>query len=291
MINRQMVSVVIPVYNGARTLRDCLISVSNQTYEEYEIIVVDNASADQTKEIILDCQKHNSRIKYAFEPVRGIGRARRHGEALARGEVILMTDADCVVPIDWIKKMVEPIFLQNIDAVQGIENDGCDFNTTGLSEPESIVGRINTNNFAIKKKVINGLDFENADFVRGDDLHLSILLHRNKIRVLWLDVAISHFYEESSLVLIKKHWLAGYLSALLAKKYYHDIKDTDFLAITNQTFWEFFRYFPGIVRLIFVKQASDFKYYLISGFFWRVGLVHFWLENLWLEIRRDKNGI
>ena len=46
------VSVTIPVYNGQRTLRHCLSSVLNQTYKNYEVIVVDNNSTDKTKEII-----------------------------------------------------------------------------------------------------------------------------------------------------------------------------------------------------------------------------------------------
>ena len=54
------ISVIIPVYNGEKTLRQCLNSVLNQTYGNYEIIIVNNNSTDKTKEIIKEFQLKNT---------------------------------------------------------------------------------------------------------------------------------------------------------------------------------------------------------------------------------------
>ena len=58
------VSVIIPVYNGERTLRHFLKSILDQTYKNYEVIVVDNNSTDKTKDIIKEFQTKDNKIKY-----------------------------------------------------------------------------------------------------------------------------------------------------------------------------------------------------------------------------------
>lgn len=113
------VSVIIPTYNAERTLRQCLDSVMNQTYKNYEVIVVDNGSVDKTKEVIGEFQKKDGRIKYLFEARRGRGAARYAGEINAKGSVILTTDSDCIVPKNWIKEMIKPIIKNRQKAVQG----------------------------------------------------------------------------------------------------------------------------------------------------------------------------
>lgn len=73
------ISVVIPVYNGAKTLRQCFESVLNQTYLNYDVIVVDNNSTDRTRQVIQEFQTKNSKIKYVYETYRSRGAARNAG--------------------------------------------------------------------------------------------------------------------------------------------------------------------------------------------------------------------
>jgi len=103
------VSVVIPVLNGEKTLRNCLQSVINQDYEDYEIVVVNNNSQDNTAKIIDEFRARSNKIKIVFETKRTRGAARRKGELNSKGKIILMTDADCVVPKNWIREMIKPI--------------------------------------------------------------------------------------------------------------------------------------------------------------------------------------
>ena len=79
------VSIIIPVYNGEKTLRQCLSSVLNQTHENYEVIVVDNNSTDRTEELIKEFQDKGRKMEYLFEPQRGRGAARNTGERTAKG--------------------------------------------------------------------------------------------------------------------------------------------------------------------------------------------------------------
>ncbi|MBY6070309.1 glycosyltransferase [Marinobacter salsuginis] len=103
MNNRPFCSVIIPAFNEEQNIEECLLSLVNQSYprEFYEIIVVDNGSSDRTP------QMASAYADLVLEkPDGNVGAVRNHGIADASGEVIICTDADCVVPPDWIEKGV-----------------------------------------------------------------------------------------------------------------------------------------------------------------------------------------
>ncbi len=85
-----LVSVVIPVYNGAAFLADALASVQAQTYPRYEIVVVDDGSCDDSGGIA----RAFPDVRYVFQPNQGIAAARNRGLSLARGEAIAFLDQD-----------------------------------------------------------------------------------------------------------------------------------------------------------------------------------------------------
>ncbi|MGF1478324.1 MAG: glycosyltransferase [Cyanophyceae cyanobacterium] len=103
------VSVVIPVFNDAERLKICLKALKAQTYPKtlYEVIVVDNAS-DEGQDIQGVVAQFDSAIA-AFESTPGSYAARNRGLALAKGEVIAFTDADCVPAADWLEKGVKAL--------------------------------------------------------------------------------------------------------------------------------------------------------------------------------------
>ena len=86
------VSVVVPSYNGDRTLKACLDSLQKLNYPDYEIILVDDGSVDTTGQIALAHPK----IRYFHhEQNLGLSVARNTGIAAATGEIIAFTDSDC----------------------------------------------------------------------------------------------------------------------------------------------------------------------------------------------------
>ncbi len=86
-----MVSVIIPVYNRAKYIEDCLNSVLNQTYKDYEIIVVDDGSTDNLKQVLLP---YLSKINYIHKENGGAASARNVGIRNAKGEYIAWLDSD-----------------------------------------------------------------------------------------------------------------------------------------------------------------------------------------------------
>lgn len=88
-------SVVIPCFNAEATLRDTLDSICAQTYRDFEVICVDDGSTDETRALILDAQRTDTRITLARNTGKGPSDARNLGAmSLARGEIIAFCDAD-----------------------------------------------------------------------------------------------------------------------------------------------------------------------------------------------------
>jgi glycosyltransferase involved in cell wall biosynthesis len=97
-------SVIIPSYNSAQTIVECLRSVcSQETTVDYEVIVADS-SDDETPALIAAHFPQVSLIR--FEQRTDAGSARNAAIRQARGEILLFTDADCIVPPDWVERMI-----------------------------------------------------------------------------------------------------------------------------------------------------------------------------------------
>ncbi len=114
------ISVVVPAYNAAATLGDCLEALLTQTVSgtEYEVIVVDDGSTDGTAEVTKALV--DSRVTLLSQPNGGAAAAKNLGVRHARGEVILFTDADCVPRPDWIEAMRIAFADPEIVGVKGI---------------------------------------------------------------------------------------------------------------------------------------------------------------------------
>ena len=95
-----MVSVIIPVYNRAQYIKDCLDSVINQTYKAYEIIVVDDGSTDNLREILVP---YMDKIQYIYKQNGGPSSARNAGTKVSNGEYIAFLDADDM----WLPEKLE----------------------------------------------------------------------------------------------------------------------------------------------------------------------------------------
>lgn len=98
----ELVSVIIPTYNRENIIKDAIETVLNQTYQEFEIIIVDDGSTDNTKEVV---QKYNDdRIKYIYQPNSGKPSiARNTGIKAAKGDFIAFLDSDDL----WNQEMLE----------------------------------------------------------------------------------------------------------------------------------------------------------------------------------------
>lgn len=91
------VSVVVPVYNVEKYLRQCLDSVLAQTFDDIEVVVVDDGSTDSSPGICDEYSAVDERVKVVHTPNCGLGAARNTGTRLAKGDYIMYVDSDDVV--------------------------------------------------------------------------------------------------------------------------------------------------------------------------------------------------
>lgn len=107
MEGRLSISVVIITLNRAKWLKDALTSLTRQSRQPDEVVVVDNGSKDHTREVVSGFSDRLN-VKYVYETVRGIPHARNAGIRNATGDVIASIDDDCVADDDWLKKIEIP---------------------------------------------------------------------------------------------------------------------------------------------------------------------------------------
>jgi glucosyl-dolichyl phosphate glucuronosyltransferase len=114
-------SVVIPTYNRAETLLSTLQSLSEvRLLQETEVIVVDNNSSDNTKDVVEQAMAwFPERLRYVFEVEQGRSAALNSGIRLCRGDIILITDDDVRLDTDWISAAERGLAEANCDYVCG----------------------------------------------------------------------------------------------------------------------------------------------------------------------------
>ena len=93
-----MISVIIPALNEEKKIGECLLSLKNQSYQRFEVIVIDGGSEDRTKEI---SEKYDAIV--IDQRSETIGGARREGSLHARGNVLAFTDADTIADPNWLR--------------------------------------------------------------------------------------------------------------------------------------------------------------------------------------------
>lgn len=197
-----LVSVVIPAYNQAQFLRQAIDSVLAQTYRQFEIIVVDDGSTDETSSV---ATAYGDRVRYIHQENLGLAGARNTGIQNARSQLICLLDADDQWLPQYLEKMVD-LFLEDRGAAvyyccaQAIDGDGkilpqvfgCQAKQSG--ELLDILLRAN---FLIPSTVMM-----NYDSISPDD-YFDVNFRRIQDRELWIRLLKQgHYFKGSSEILV-----------------------------------------------------------------------------------------
>ena len=120
MENEPFVSVIIPVYNGSKYLNQCLDALMRSSYQQYEIIVVDDSSTDESVDI---CRKKGVSV-LQMPHQSGPAAARNYGAKKARGDILLFVDSDVLVNRETISQVIANFMNNpNVVAVFGSYDD------------------------------------------------------------------------------------------------------------------------------------------------------------------------
>jgi glycosyltransferase involved in cell wall biosynthesis len=112
----EKVSAILPVYNGEREVLDAIKQIEDQSYENVEIIVVDDGSSDNTFDVVKNYIPRRN-IKLIKTDHMGPSHARNVGAAVSDGEVLFFAEADCFYSKDYVKKAVDKLKSENSEAV------------------------------------------------------------------------------------------------------------------------------------------------------------------------------
>lgn len=109
------VSIIIPAYNADKYLEECLESVKNQTSDDFEALIIDDGSEDETASIARKYQTRDSRFRLISQPNGGVSRARNVGIEESKGEYLTFLDADDRLHPRAIQSMLESMTRQKAD--------------------------------------------------------------------------------------------------------------------------------------------------------------------------------
>jgi glycosyltransferase involved in cell wall biosynthesis len=142
------VTVIIPTFNMAAFIGEAIESVLNQTFQSYELIVIDDGSTDETA---LVAQRYESRIRYVHQANAGANAARNHGIRLGRGSAIAFLDADDV----WLPRKLE-LQVALLDERPDVKLVGCGYSERDL-KLQSVEREVVRRNFPSHEALLEAL--------------------------------------------------------------------------------------------------------------------------------------
>ena len=101
----EKISVLVPIYNAEKYIEKCLDSIVNQTYENIEIVLIEDGSTDNSLEIIKEYSKQDKRIKIISIKNNGVADARNKALENATGDYVTFVDSDDYVEKDYVETL------------------------------------------------------------------------------------------------------------------------------------------------------------------------------------------
>lgn len=186
------VSVIIPTYNREKYLPEAIDSVLNQTFQDFELIIVDDGSTDNTKEIL---KPYLSKIRYIYQKNKGPSAARNTGIRYSTGEWIAFLDADDIWLLYKLKLQVK--YLEEHPDIALVYADLGVFNEKGVIEKNHYLSRkisrptgyifqelvmrplISTITVMVRKSIFDTVGLFSEDLLIGEDYELWLRIAKN----------------------------------------------------------------------------------------------------------------
>ncbi len=265
-----LASIVIVTKNHARYLSRCLNSVLKQTYNNYEIIIIDHNSSDNTAEIIKNFK--SDRIKYFLNTDdNGIASVRNFGIEKSKGDFIFFTDADCMPAKNWIEEGMQILITNDYAGVEG--KTVAEHQNFGASQhfvENYNGGQYQTCNIAYKRKNLIEINMFNPTYKTAyEDIDLALRIKKNSQIYFNSDMLVFHQLVEWSI----KGLL---LNAFRAKDKVTLVKDHNYKKILNYRILEInsliLLIFPFL--LIFYYRIKNYRDIYILPFMYIRVLIH-----------------
>ena len=202
----ETVSIIVPCYNGEKTLERCVNSVLAQTYPHFELILIDNESTDESPRIIEKMARADARVRSFYCPNRGVSAARNFGLRAAKGDYIEFLDADDEMAPDMLEKLLaalektdadlavcnyygNPMFLSDLPERVFDLTDKSDL----LAFTRDAFGFLVPWNKLYRKKTVEGIFVDETVAFTEDEL-FSLTVLKKASRVVTLSERLYHYH-------------------------------------------------------------------------------------------------
>lgn len=215
-MNNFLISVIIPIYNTEKYLEDCIKSVVNQSYENLDIILVNDGSTDKSKEICEKYAEKDSRIKLINQSNMGAAMAKNTGLNNIKGDLFMILDSDDLLHQNNIEilyncmqkeksDIIEACYttiskeFKNIDRHQ--HNKKENFNTENALKELIISGKFHQTpwNKLYKTELLKDIRFPKDKYI--DDEYWTYKLFANAKKITWINEVLYYYrqHEESTM--------------------------------------------------------------------------------------------
>ena len=217
-----MISVIIPVYNTASVLPQCIESVLRQQYADFELILVDDGSTDGSADVCDDYACRDARVTVIHQPNAGPSSARNAALDVAQGDYVVFIDSDDVVHSGYLGTLLSEAETHNADIVQAPYQlvpaaHRTSYDAARLSAPlpdnarrvcldadQALLAMFYQQGTAdsspcklFRRSLFEGLRFP-ADIRVYEDLYLMAQLYGRMQRMVWIDMALYFYFKQDS---------------------------------------------------------------------------------------------
>jgi glycosyltransferase involved in cell wall biosynthesis len=206
---RLQISVVVPVYNGARTIARTVECLLRQSLAPAEIIIIDDGSTDGTRQAL---EKFSGQIRVRTQTNSGPASARNSGVRLATGDLVAFTDSDCLPDEDWLEKLSSGFDSPPVagvggavrSAIRGMTGEYVD--AIGLLDPgrdrEDAIPYLITANACFRREVLIKAGLFDERFRRpgGEEPDLCLRIRRMGYRFRFSKQALVRHYHRDNIV-------------------------------------------------------------------------------------------
>jgi glycosyltransferase involved in cell wall biosynthesis len=116
--SNMLFSIIIPLFNRPQEIDELLSTLCNQTYTQFEVLVIEDGSINDAKSIV-ESYADRLDLKYFFKPNEGQGFTRNFGFERAKGDYFVIFDSDCLIPEDYLEIVKNYLFEHQLDAYGG----------------------------------------------------------------------------------------------------------------------------------------------------------------------------
>ena len=228
-----MISIVVPIYNGEKYIEDCIRSILMQTYSDWELLLIDNASVDDSYEICKEFARRDDRIQVLHQHRNmGVSAARNLGIEKSRGEFVTFIDADDWVETDYLDRLSAIQKKKKADLViceyQKAYDKDREYLKTGFENKKELAKTEKSNADQDKKKcqlkVYEVKEYLEKYFLKGNTHCWGVLFAREVLYGIYFPKGIT--IGEDMLFLLDAAWNARTIVVTNYKGYYYYINES-----------------------------------------------------------------